>query len=354
MPEIEKNILLAPHTAINLGGKAKYFTECQNESDLIETLQIAKDKNLKFEVIGEGSNVIFQDEGYNGLIIKLTGENIEITDETDSDVLIKVWAGTNWNKFVEWSVNKGYQGIECLSGIPGSTGATPVQNLGAYGQEVSSTIVNVICLDRNNFRQLNFSGSQCRFDYRNSIFKNELKGRYIISYVVFKLSKVNEPEIKYSDLISETENSVEYNSLLRRDKRLEFIRNKVIDIRRRKSMLSDDKDTEAKSCGSFFKNPVLTFYEFNEVSRKISELGFDMPFYKFNDKYKIPAAFLIERAGFEKGYTKNGAGISKNHTLALVNRGCTTKELLELADEISNKVYKNFRIKLNIEPIIIK
>jgi UDP-N-acetylmuramate dehydrogenase len=354
MPVIKNNILLAPHTTINLGGPAKYFCECFNENELTECLQFAGDNELQYVILGGGSNIIFPDEGFDGLVIKLSGENIEVTDETDSEVLIKVWAGTNWDKFVGWAVNQGYQGIECLSGIPGSTGATPVQNVGAYGQEVGNTIVNVICISRTNFEMHVFSNSQCKFGYRESIFKNEQKGKYLISYVEFKLSKTNEPEIKYADLVKETENSSEYNKILKREARLAFIRNKVIEIRRRKSMVTDDNDSESKSCGSFFTNPVLTYEEFDKISRKITELGYDMPFYKSSEKYKIPAAFLIEKAGFEKGYSKGNVGISRSHTLALVNRGGTTGELLKFAEEIRNIVSEKFGVKLDYEPFIIK
>lgn len=354
MPGMKKNILLAPHTTINLGGEAKYFRECLNENELTECLHFARDNNLQYAILGGGSNVIFPDKGYDGLVIKLTGENIETIDETDSDVLIKVWAGTNWDKFVEWSVNKGYQGIECLSGIPGSTGATPIQNVGAYGQEVSGTIANTVCISRDNLEHITFSNSQCRFRYRSSTFKNEFRDKYIIIYAIFKLSKLSEPDIKYIDLIEEINNSPEYNTLLKRESKLKFIRNKIIAIRKRKSMVQDETDSETKSCGSFFTNPVLNFDEFNKVSGKIRELGFDIPFYKSNDKYKIPAAFLIENAGFEKGYIKGRAGISRNHSLALVNRGGTTKELIELAEEINNTIFDKFGIKLNIEPFIIK
>jgi len=354
MPEIKNNILIAPHTTINLGGTAKYFCECRNENELSGSLKYAFENKLQFVLIGGGSNVIFPDGKFDGLVIKLTGENIKLTDESESEVLIKVWAGTGWDKFVEWSVYKGYQGIECLSGIPGSTGATPVQNVGAYGQEVGSSIANVICIDKSYFKEHVFANKQCKFGYRDSIFKNEYYGKYIIIYIEFRLSKINEPEIKYADLAKETENSSEYNKLLKREARLAFIRNKVIEIRRRKSMVADESDSESKSCGSFFTNPVLTYEEFEKISRKITELGYDMPFYKSGDKYKIPAAYLIEKAGFEKGYTKGNVGISRSHTLALVNRGGTSKELLKLAEEIRNIVFDRFGVNLDYEPFIIK
>lgn len=354
MPEIKNNILIAPHTTINLGGEAKHFCECRNENELSETLKYATDNHIRFVLIGGGSNVIFPDGKYDGLVIKLTGENIEIKDETDSHILIKVWAGTGWDKFVEWAVNKEYQGIECLSGIPGSTGATPIQNVGAYGQEVGNTIVNVTCINRIDFKEHVFTNSQCKFGYRDSIFKNEYKEKYFIIYIEFRLSKISEPEIKYRDLARETENSPEYGKLLKREEKLAYIRNKVIEIRRKKSMVSDDGDSESKSCGSFFTNPILTYDEFEKVSRKIIKLGYDTPFYKSDDKYKIPAAFLIEKAGFEKGYSKSNVGISRSHTLALVNRGGTTRELLELAEEIRNTVFDKFGVKLNYEPFIIK
>lgn len=354
MPEIKNNILIAPHTTINLGGEAKYFCECLNENDLSESLKYAAENKLRFVLIGGGSNVIFPDGIYDGLVIRLTGENFEIKDETESDVLIKVWAGTGWDKFVEWSVNRGYQGIECLSGIPGSTGATPIQNVGAYGQEVGNTIVNVICIDKADFKEHVFTNKQCKFGYRDSIFKNEYYGKYFIIYTEFRLSKINEPDIKYVDLARETENSAEYNKILKRGARLAFIRNKVIEIRRAKSMVSDDRDSESKSCGSFFTNPLLTYDEFYKISRKISELGYDMPFYKSGNKYKIPAAFLIEKAGFEKGYSKGKVGISRSHTLALVNRGGTSEKLLILAKEIKDTVSEKFGVILEIEPFIIK
>jgi len=353
MPDIKENILIAPHTTINLGGYAKYYTECNSQTGIIDSVLYSKTKNINYIIIGGGSNVVFPDEGYNGVVIKLTDDKIDIIDETDTKILIKVWAGTNWDFFTEWSVKNKFQGVECLSGIPGATGATPIQNVGAYGQEVSGTISKVTFLNKD-LKEITLSNSQCKFSYRNSVFKSELKNSFIITDVFFKLSKINEPDIKYSDIISLINESPDYNSFLRREERLSFIRNNVIKIRRSKSMVYDKNDSESNSCGSFFTNPVLDFEKFNNVTLKFKELGFDLPFYKSENNYKISAAFLIEKAGFYKGFSKGNARISKKHTLALVNRNGTTRELLNLADEIKQTVLDKFSIELEIEPSIIK
>jgi UDP-N-acetylmuramate dehydrogenase len=352
---LKSDIQLSDLTTIKLGGTAKYFAQFNNIYELRELLQFAKRENLKIQIIGGGSNVIFPDDGFKGLVLKNHIKELNYA-VNEHDVFLKAGAGNNWNELVSYCVNEGFQGIECLSGIPGSVGATPIQNVGAYGQEVSDTIVHVQAVRVEDLAIVNFNRDECRFGYRTSIFKQEQKDKYVITEVTFMLKLNKEPELKYKELSDEVEknsaNNFDYKNLSNSEK-LKIIRDKVIEIRKRKSMVIDANDANSVSCGSFFMNPVLNEEEYKKLEENLFHFPIKPRVFQTEEGYKIPAAWLIENAGYHKGMNRNGAAISENHSLALVNRGCTTKQLLELAEEIQSKVKQFFGINLTMEPVVV-
>jgi len=350
--KIEENINLSEKTTIKLGGRAKYFTKCENTAEIKLALEYAKKNSLPKLILGGGSNIVFSDSGYSGLIIKTTGTEIKIISETNESVEIYVSAGTEWDKFVEWSVENGFTGVECLSGIPGCTGAVPIQNVGAYGQEVSSTIKKLHTIFTENIEDKIISNPECKFDYRYSIFKDELKDKYIIAGVEFELSKTKDVNFKYPDLKREIEKSEDFNKISSRRERLKYIRNKVIEIRKRKGMVIDETDSDTISCGSFFTNPVISYEDYKDKLKRFPDFRLISSF-SAKGGIKLSAAKLIEVSGFSKGYSENGAGISGKHSLALINKGGTSKALISLAEKIQSSVYKKFEISIKIEPVVV-
>lgn len=348
---IKSDVQLSDITTIKLGGTAKYFAQFNNVYELRQLLQFAKKENLKIQIVGGGSNIIFPDDGFKGLVLKNHIKELNYA-VNDHDVFLKAGGGNNWDELVSFCVNEGVQGIECLSGIPGSVGATPIQNVGAYGQEVSDTIVHVQALRLEDLAIVNFNRDECGFGYRTSIFKREQKDKYIITEVTFMLKLNKEPELKYTELKNEVEKNPDYVNYSNQDK-LKFVRDRVIEIRKRKSMVIDANDKNSVSCGSFFMNPVLSVEDYKKFEENLFHFPIKPKVFQTAEGYKIPAAWLIENSGFHKGMNKNGAAISENHSLALVNRGCTTKQLLELAEEIKNKVKHLFGINLTMEPVVV-
>lgn len=356
MLNISENILLNKFTSIKLGGKARFFYECKSEEDIIECLEYARTNNLKVHILGGGSNTIFSDDGFDGLVIKIGLRGIAIHNDFKDNVILKASAGEDWDDFVKYCIENKFAGVECLSGIPGSVGATPVQNVGAYGQEVKDTIIFVKAIDRETYTPTMFANEDCLFGYRTSRFKTIDREKYIVTEVMFKLKKDGKPEIKYPELEkyirSEKEN----------DYSLSDVRNAVLELRKKKAMVSDESEPDSVSCGSFFVNPVLSVTEFQNFYERIENGKWKkekseeqkVPFYNTENGVKLSAAWLIENAGFKKGYTKNGVGISNKHSLALVNRGGTTKGLLELAEEVQTKVFDKFGVVLVKEPVIIQ
>lgn len=347
MPEISENIPLKNYTSIKLGGRTKFFCECKSEKKLIEYLNYAKKNNINVHVLGGGSNTIFSDEGFDGLVIKVGLKGIKIHNDFKNHVIIKTAAGEEWDDFVKYCIKYNFAGVECLSGIPGSVGATPIQNVGAYGQEVKDTIIFVKAINRETYKPTMFSNEDCLFGYRTSRFKTTDKGKYIVTEVMFKLKKDGKPEIKYPELDKYLKSKTE------KDYSLGDVRNAVMELRKKKAMVLDENEPDSVSCGSFFVNPVLSKKEFDNLCAKLNINRDDIPNYLTESGMKLSAAWLIENAGFKKGYTKNGAGISNKHSLALVNRGGTTKDLLELAEEIQVNVYDKFGIVMVKEPVVI-
>lgn len=351
-PDFQKDVKLSEYTTICLGGKADIFISCATPESVKETLRYSLEKKIPLQVISGGSNIIFPDEGYRGIVMKIDIKGISLSNE-NGKVQIISGAGESWDEAVRFTVENGLSGIECLSGIPGSAGATPVQNVGAYGQEVKDIIKLVKAVDRRTLDEVKFNNEECNFGYRDSRFKTSDRDRYIITEVIFEFDKNKEPEIKYPELKEYIESSSASLVTKTQKEKLKFIRESVLTLRKKKSMLADPENPDSKSCGSFFTNPVLTEEEFKSFEKNAEELKIIFPFYKTGSRYKIPAAWLVENSGFRKGYTENGAGISSAHTLALVNRGCSTEALLELSEKIKIRVKEKFGIRLFTEPVIV-
>ena len=347
MPEISENIPLKNYTSIKLGGNAKLFCECKAESDLFGCLKYAGSNNVIIQILGGGSNTVFSDEGFDGLVIKVGLKGIKIHNDFKNHVIIKAAAGEEWDDFVKYCIKNNFSGVECLSGIPGSVGATPIQNVGAYGQEVKDTIIFVKAIDRETYKPTMFSNEDCLFGYRTSRFKTIDKDKFIVTEVMFKLKKDGKPEIKYPELDKYLKSKTE------KDSSLGDVRNAVMELRKKKAMVLDEDEPDSVSCGSFFVNPVLSKEEFDNLCAKLNINSDNIPNYLTESGMKLSAAWLIENAGFVKGYTKNGVGISNKHSLALVNRGGTTKDLLKLAEEIQSKVFDKFGIVMVKEPVVV-
>lgn len=352
MIKILENILLKDYTTIKLGGPARYFTECSTITELREAVRFAKSKGLRIFILGGGSNVVFDDEGFDGIIIKINLTGIRIVSKLEDRVFIKVNAGEIWDNFVEYAVKNDYQGIECMSFIPGLVGATPIQNVGAYGQEVKDVIIQVKAFSIEDENVQIFKKEECDFSYRSSVFKTNLRGKFIITSILFQLYKRKFSEVYHAELADYIEHNYSYRLSEDGKPPLQVIRDAVYKLREKKSMIINPQDPDSLSCGSFFINPIITDNEFIKLQEKCgTDLKFDV---LAPDKIKISAAYLIEKAGFQKGFMMQGVGISSKHSLALINKGGTFKQLMELINEIKTSVFEKFDIELKEEPIIIK
>jgi UDP-N-acetylmuramate dehydrogenase len=264
-------------------------------------------------------------------------------DLADGESVITASAGEDWDFFVAYCVNENLAGVECLSGIPGTVGGTPVQNVGAYGQEVSETTVSVRCFDRENNTIVTLSNEQCGFAYRTSILNTVERDRYVVISTTYSLAKNGRPKIAYKDLIEHFRGH---------SPTLAETREAVLSIRRSKSMVIDPTDPNRRSVGSFFKNPIVSQSKFDEIALKFDD---NVPhFPALPSLVKIPAAWLIEQAGFHKGYLMGSVGLSTNHTLAIVNRGgATAADVLRLRDAIRSAVSSEFGVDLVQEPVLV-
>jgi UDP-N-acetylmuramate dehydrogenase len=340
---IHENVALAPLTTFRIGGPARYFSNVDTEDALQDALAFAGDKGLPVFVLGGGSNLLVSDAGFRGLVVKIGLRGLEwerVRDRT----LVRAGAGEDWDSVVAASVQHGLAGIECLSGIPGSVGGTPVQNVGAYGQEVSDVIVEVRALERETGRIVDLAPHDCGFSYRASIFNTSDRDRYIVLAVTYSLANDGCPSLRYADVQREFERSAAPS--------VREVREAVRRIRARKAMLIVEGDADCRSAGSFFKNPVIAEEQFLQLQ---SAIGQPLPRYPAPaGKVKTAAAWLIEQAGFSKGYSLGPAGISTKHTLAIVNRGAARAEdILRLAGEIQRRVRDRFGVELSPEPVLV-
>lgn len=344
--KVQQDVVLAPLTTIQLGGAARYFLPVHSEAELREALQWAKSEHVRVHILGGGSNTIFADAGFDGLIVQIAIAGIAFQQE-GRHVLARVAAGEKWDPFVEECVRRELAGVECLSGIPGLVGATPIQNVGAYGQEVAQTIREVKTIEMASRQEKTFTNAECGFGYRASRFKGEDMGKYVVTEVVFRLEQQGAPTLTYSQVREAVAPS---RASLRE------VRKAVLHLRKKKSMVLDPEDPNTHSCGSFFENLQLSQAGLEQLRERALRLKISeaVPTFEEAGIVRVPTAWLIEKAGFPKGFRAQGVGISDNHTLALVNFGGTSAQLLALADEIVRQVREKFGIALRREPVVVE
>ncbi len=335
---IERDVPLGLLTTIGIGGPAKYFVRVSTVDEVREVVAWAAGQEEALFVLAGGSNLVIADEGFDGVVMQIALRGITVESEDPASVIVRVAAGEPWDDFVAMAVGHRWAGIECLSGIPGSTGATPIQNVGAYGQDVSETIIRVEILERDSGRVVTLTNWDCRFAYRSSVFKSAAKDRYVVLAVTFRLRPNGPPAVRYPEL----------QKLVDSDASLQQVRAMVIAVRKGKGMVIDPADPDTRSDGSFFMNPVIPRAEFEKLAHG------DMPHYPSGDEVKLSAAWLIEHAGFYKGWKHGNVGLSSKHTLAIINRGGgTAREVLQLVKIIQSKVHETFGVELQPEPSFI-
>jgi UDP-N-acetylmuramate dehydrogenase len=381
MTTVREHVPLSAYTTLRLGGPARSFAEAASDAEIVAQVRAADGRGEPLLVLGGGSNLVVADEGFRGTVVKIASSGIELGEPGNGEpgpggpggpggegdgpaVTVTVAAGEDWDGFVSWSLREGLSGLECLSGIPGLAGATPIQNVGAYGQEVSQVITSVRAYDRVGRATVPLPNADCGFGYRTSAFKREaaqaggVTGRFVVLAVTFRLrrSALSQP-VRYGELarslgVGEGDRAP-----------LGQVRAQVLALRRSKGMVLDPADPDTRSAGSFFTNPVVTQAQFAALQQVVAATGGPgarIPRYPApGGMVKVSAAWLIEQAGFGKGYPGGGGSvsagprISAKHTLALVNPGgATAASLLALAGEIRDGVRKAFGIELTPEPVL--
>ncbi len=342
---IEENKTLAPFTTFGIGGPARCFVEAQTEDDLQEAAEWSRERGVPLFVLGGGSNLLVADSGFEGLVVHVGLRGVEALNEDGDEVIFGVAAGEDWDQFVRRSVEENCTGVECLAGIPGTVGGTPVQNVGAYGQEVSSVIERVRAIDLQSGCAVEFGASECGFGYRRSRFNCEDRGRYVVTRVDYRLKRGGAPTLRYADLQAAFPAGVQPP--------LVEVAEKVRRIRRNKGMLLVEGDPDCRSAGSFFKNPIVDSGPMEKIATATDKEPPRFPA-GIDGVVKVPAAWLIEQSGFTKGYAMGAAGVSSRHTLALINRGgATAADVMALADRIRDAVEAQFGIRLELEPVLL-
>ena len=334
---LQEQVALAPFTTLGIGGPARWFVRATHVEHL---LTASRSEGQPLFVLGGGSNLVVSDEGFNGLVLQIAIRGVNTTRDGE-DVIVTAGAGESWDSLVESAVKQDLAGIECLSGIPGTVGGTPIQNVGAYGQEVATVIEWVAAYDRVKGAAVRLSREDCGFAYRMSRFKREDAGRFMISEVAFRLKPASPPTVTYPDVV---------DYLAQQNVRcatVQHVRDAVLHIRRRKGMVLDAADSDTRSVGSFFMNPVVDRTTFERIA--------PAPHYLMdNDTVKIPAAWLIEQSGFARGHSDGAVGLSTKHPLAIVNRGAATaRDVLRLAHRIKLAVRERFEVRLRPEPVFV-
>ena len=329
---------LSNFTTLKVGGPAQKIVHAHTEDELVEFVKAADKAGEQVLILGGGSNLLISDAGFAGTVIRVESKGNALDYDACSGGMIEVSAGEDWDKFVALTIEKGFADLESLSGIPGTIGGAPIQNIGAYGHEVSETIARVKAYDRTKGEITTFTNEQCRFSYRNSVFKAEA-GRYVILNVAFQLRKGEQSlPITYAEL-------AKFLSVNIGDRApVVEVRKAVLQLRGRKGMLIDAGDVNSNSAGSFFVNPILN----KEMADKLPA---DAPRWPQTDgRVKTSAAWLMEHAGVNKGEKLAGAQISNKHVLALTNSGdATAGDIVELAKRARAKVFEKFGVKLEAE-----
>ncbi len=342
----QTDVALAPLCTMGVGGPARWLVDARSESELADALRWANQRNVEVHILGGGSNVVISDAGVNGLVVRVSIMGIE-TGGSAGTLVYNAGAGEPWDSLVEQAVGDDAAGVECLSGIPGLVGGTPVQNVGAYGQDVSGTITRVDAIDRLTAARVSFSPLECRFGYRTSRFKHADADRYVVTRVEFSLTADGRPTIAYGDVVAFFEHAGTP------DPTLHQVRNAILEIRRRKGMVIEAGNPANRSCGSFFVNPVVSRTELDRV-QSLGGTESVPHFVVEHDAVKIPAAWLIERAGFPKGTRRGAAGVSPFQAQAIVNLGgACASDVLQLACAIKQAVWRTFGIAIVPEPVFV-
>jgi UDP-N-acetylmuramate dehydrogenase len=340
---IREQVSLSGYTTFGIGGSARYFVEAGDELDVQESIAWAKERGVPVFVLGGGSNLLVRDAGFDGLVLRVGLRGIK----GGEDGWLDAAAGEPWDGFVDRAIAHNLAGVECLAGIPGSVGGTPVQNVGAYGQEVAESIESVRALDRTTGIFVELSNADCNFRYRESLFNKDQSGRYIVTRVRFRLRPGGAPNLRYTDL--------QRRFADRPRPTLAEVAGTVRDIRRSKGMLLVEGDPDCRSAGSFFKNPIVAAAMLERIAAAAGMAPQEVPHWDAGaDRMKLPAAWLLERSGFAKGFRDGAAGISNRHTLALINRGgATCVDIERLQDLIVATVTERFGITLEREPVLL-
>lgn len=331
--ERAQSVCLATKTTLGVGGSARELAVATSDDDVVETLRWAREHDVALHVLGGGSNIVVADAGVDGLVLEIASRGIE----WHSDGRAVVAAGEPWDGFVRQAVERGLAGVECLSGIPGLTGATPIQNVGAYGQEVSESIVRVHALDRITGERVEFDNHACAFAYRDSFFKSQAPNRFVVLCVEFRLIPGGAPKLRYPELERELSGAPS----------LSDVRRSVLGLRAKKSMIFDLEDENGRSCGSFFVNPIVS------AERAAAVGDANVPRYPQPDgRVKLSAAWLIERSGLAKGTRDGAVGLSTKHTLCIVARDdARARDVVRFASRVRQTVLDRFGIMLEPEPV---
>jgi UDP-N-acetylmuramate dehydrogenase len=356
---IQENVLLAPYTTLRIGGPARYFATITTTDELVEAVAFARAHNLPLFTLGGGSNLLVADAGFPGLVLHLriaawAPIDYPVPPPGFGLIPVSVVAGTVWDEFVFSICQRNLSGVECLAGIPGLVGGSPIQNIGAYGQEVAQTIHSVTALDIESLTFMTFPHFDCGFSYRTSIFNTTHRNRYIILGVTFRFDPAIRPTLTYPDLQRHFAGQPNPTPL--------DIYHAVRAIRQSKGMLIDPQeggdDPDTRSAGSFFKNPIVPVSTLAHIARTLGIGEASIPNWPVKSgaeggTTKLPAAWLLERAGFHKGFAMGAAGISSRHTLALINRtgAATSADIAALRDTILREVADRFHITLEQEPV---
>jgi UDP-N-acetylmuramate dehydrogenase len=338
------DIDLAPFTTLGIGGRARWFVRADTPADVARAHAWARDQDVPMFVLGGGSNLVVADRGVDALVVHIAIRGVAFREDAAA-TRIEIGAGERWDPVVAAAVDRGLAGLECLSGIPGTVGGTPIQNVGAYGQEVADTIESVLAYDTRNGAVRVLGADECGFAYRMSRFKREDANRFVVCGVTFRLA-AGPPTATYPDIVRQLERAGLSVPTLH------DVRRTVLDVRRGKGMVVDADDSESRSVGSFFMNPIVPAAV---RERLASRAGVEPPAFDIGSgRVKVPAAWLIERAGFQRGHADGAVGISRKHTLALVNReGATARDVLRLASRIKRAVLDRFGVALRPEPVFV-
>ena len=339
---IAEHVPLAPLTTLGVGGAARWFVEATSERLVVAACEWARRREVALRVLGGGSNLVIADTGVDALVVRMTLRGLSHR-ERGGAIELTAAAGEPWDSVVASSVERGWAGLECLSGIPGLVGATPIQNVGAYGQEVSDTVVAVRALDTTTGEIAEIPAAECGFAYRDSVFKRDAAGRFVVLAVTYRLRLGGAPTLTYGDV---------QRALAGRTPSLAETRTAVLAIRRSKSMVQDDpSDPNRRSCGSFFLNPIVDAAHASAIGARANDHG--MPRWPQPDgRVKLSAAWLIERAGFTRGERAGAVGLSTRHTLAVVaHDGARAADVLAFARRVQDRVEQRFGVRLSPEPV---